>query len=428
MRGSEKPIPFEFLINGTFLRTTLDEYLVSHGISAESTIAIEYVKAKLPPLFVASFEHDDWVSSVDILSSSSLDSRGVRSSITPGQERIVSGGYDSFLRIWDTSSQVLATSPSRDNGGHATMIKAASFIDSSHIASSDMYGLIRVWKYAEDQTELTASLKPQIELRGHKGSVDSLSIHQSSNRILSGSADRTVGLWSTRKTDAPEAPPPPTPASNAKRRKTGPAVSTARRGPLALMESHKNIVTDATFAPSDHSVAYSVSWDNTLKTWDLTTSTCVDTRLTLHPLSCVAALPSLNLVATGSTARHIALIDPRASATTTSAMTLRGHKNNVVSLAADPESSYGLASGSHDGECRIWDVRSLKNDKDGRVGSSSYTIKREWRKDQPMAYAGQGVKVFQVRWDKDVGIVSASEDKTVQINQGQGIVARENIL
>lgn len=194
------------------------------------------------------------------------------------------------------------------------------------------------------------------------------------------------------------------------------------------MESHKNIVTEATFAPNDHTVAYSVSWDNTLKTWDLTSSTCVDTRLTLHPLSSVAALPSLNLVATGSTARHIALIDPRASATTTSAMTLRGHQNNVASLAPDPESLYGLVSGSHDGECRIWDVRSLKNDQDGRVGTSSYTIKREWRKDQPMAYAGQSVKVFQVRWDKDVGIVSASEDKTLQINQGKGMVAREDTV
>lgn len=162
--GSEKPIPFEFLINGTFLRTTIDEYLISHGISAESTLSIEYVKAKLPPLFVASYQHDDWVSSVDVLSASSLYSRGIKQSVTPGQERIVSGGYDGFLRVWDMSSQVLATSPSWENGGHATMIKAASFVDSSHIATSDSYGVIRLWKVSSIDSLLLAlhivSFKP----------------------------------------------------------------------------------------------------------------------------------------------------------------------------------------------------------------------------------------------------------------------------
>ncbi|CAG8106357.1 unnamed protein product [Penicillium nalgiovense] len=29
--SSEKPIPFEFLINGTFLRTSIDEYLVDNA-------------------------------------------------------------------------------------------------------------------------------------------------------------------------------------------------------------------------------------------------------------------------------------------------------------------------------------------------------------------------------------------------------------
>ena len=92
----------------------------------------------------------------------------------------------------------------------------------------------------------------------------------------------------------------------------------------------------------------------------------------------------------------------------------------VASLASDPESSYGLVSGSHDGSCRIWDVRSSRSDKEGRVGESMYTIERESA--QGRKVAGEGVKVFSVCWDRDVGIVSGSEDKRVQINQGKGMM------
>ena len=68
---TERPLPLEFLVNGQFLRTSLDEFLTQNGISAETTLSVEYVKALIPPLYVSSYEHDDWVSSVDVLSQSS---------------------------------------------------------------------------------------------------------------------------------------------------------------------------------------------------------------------------------------------------------------------------------------------------------------------------------------------------------------------
>jgi ribosome biogenesis protein YTM1 len=35
--------------------------------------------------------------------------------------------------------------------------------------------------------------------------------------------------------------------------------------------------------------------------------------------------------------------------------------------------------------------------------------------------AGEGIKVLGVQWDKDVGIVSAGEDRMVQVNRGRGV-------
>jgi ribosome biogenesis protein YTM1 len=111
-------------------------------------------------------------------------------------------------------------------------------------------------------------------------------------------------------------------------------------------------------------------------------------------------------------------------------MTLRGHTNAVVTLARDPQSTYGLLSGSHDGTCRIWDVRSTKTDKDGIVGESIYSIPRksleEEGKEGSKRVGGDGVKVFGVCWDRTIGIVSAGEDKRIQINRGEGVVPTGN--
>lgn len=118
------------------------------------------------------------------------------------------------------------------------------------------------------------------------------------------------------------------------------------------------------------------------------------------------------------------MIDPRDSATTVSAMTLKGHSNIVVSLARDPDSEYGLVSGSHDGTCRVWDVRSARNGKEGVVGESVFVIERESQGgDGKRRVGGEGVKVFGVCWDSRLGILSASEDKRAQINRGEGLLS-----
>lgn len=321
------------------------------------------------------------------------------------------------------SSHIIATSPSAGDGGLVASLKAAKFISPSQIASSGIDRIVRVWKYRNTSDDSPASISLEIELYGHKASVDALAVHRPANRILSASADHSVGVWSTKKSDAATAPESCLPSSalrGVKRRKVGPSVSARQRGPLALLKSHTAPVSSAIFAPNDPTVAYSASWDHALKTWDLPTSTAVDTRSTSHSLLSLAALPNLNLVAAGTSARHITLIDPRASATSIVAMTLRGHTNAVVSLATDPNSAYGLASGSHDGTCRVWDIRSTKTEKEGRVGQSLYSIGRESVGGESRA-SGDGAKVFEVVWDADVGIVSAGEDKRVQINRGKNI-------
>lgn len=428
--GSEKPIPFEFLINGAFLRTSIDEYLTANGISSETTLEIEYVCALIPPLHIASFEHDDWVSSTDVLSATAPAVTSASGTIAAGAERILSGSYDGLLRVWNMSSQIMATSPAAGEGGHSASIKAAKFVSPSQIASAGLDRTVRLWKYSEEEGGFSGTIAPQLELYGHKSGIESLAAHAPSNRMLSASSDHNVGFWSTKKSDAPSAPDnllPSAASRNSKRRKLNSSVSDPQRGPLSLMSGHTGPVSAAIFDARDSTVGYSTSWDHSLRTWDLVTSALVDTRTTSHSLLSLDHLPDLHLLAAGTSARHITLIDPRASSATVSAMTLRDHTNGVVSLARDPHSTYGLISGSHDGTCRIWDIRSTRTDKDGVVGQSVYTIPRksleEEGKTDRKRVGGEGVKVFSVCWDKTVGIVSAGEDKRIQINRGEGVLS-----
>ncbi|KAI9739604.1 MAG: ribosome biogenesis protein ytm1 [Cirrosporium novae-zelandiae] len=412
-------IPFEFHINGTgsFLNTSIDEFLTANGISAETILDVEYIRALIPPVYIGSFEHDDWVSGVDIL-------QGMPS----GQERMVTASYDGFIRVWNMSSEVLATS-SATGSAYMSSMTSAKFVTPDLVASGSLDRTLRLWKYldAKPGDSTPASLTPKLVLYGHKESIDHIAIHRASHRMLSASADHSVGLWSTRKSDAPPAPTARLFSNSrtiSKKQKTG--ANVPHCGPLALLESHTQQVTSTIFASNDATVGYSVSLDHTLKTWDLETTSLVNTRTLSHSLLSMEALPSLSLLAAGSMEQIITLIDPRASAQKVAAMTLKGHLNAVKALARDPHSEYGLVSGSYDGTCRIWDTRSTKTSLEGVISENIYTIPRQRQKEQKPKRDGDGVKVFDVYWDANIGIISAGEDKMVQINKGQEFLSKAN--
>jgi centromere/kinetochore protein ZW10 len=398
------PIPFEFLVNGQFLRSSIDDFLTKHGISAETTLNVEYTRALIPPIHVSSFEHDDWVSAVDLLSQTSsagIWAKGVQS----GQERILSASYDGLLRVWNMSGDAIATSAAPNNGGRITSLKVAKWVSDKKIVAAGLDNVVRVYKYDEDERTIT----PSLELYSHRWGVNDIAVHSPSNRILSASSDNTISVFSATAKDNPAAPsnllPTSTVASNKRQKLSKPEKTIQSRGALSTFTGHASPVSSILFKPEDPTVAYSASHDHTLKTWDLPTSTCVDTRTTGHSLLSLAALPKLNLLATGTSARHITLIDPT---------------NAVVSLDTHPGSEYGLVSGSHDGTARIWDVRSVKATSglgEGQVGEDVYTIQRD---SGPGRSSGEGVKVFGVRWESEVGIVSVGEDKRVQINRQIG--------
>ncbi|CZT18481.1 related to Ribosome biogenesis protein ytm1 [Ramularia collo-cygni] len=413
---TERPIPLEFLINGQFLRTSLDEFLTQNGISAETTLNIEYVKALVPPLHIASYEQDDWISTVDILSSSSKAAKWTKSS-SPIQSRLLSGSFDGSLRIWNTSQEVIAT-----GNWHRGSIHTARFLSPTQVVSAGTDKSVHIWDYTDGLTEGSGTLKPKLELIGHKSLIDNLAVHAPSSRILTASADHTVGLWSTKKSEAPPAPEIAAPTSTNKRRKISTSsIETATRGPLSLLKSHTQDVRAVTFDEKDATVAYSASLDHSVKTWDLTTSRCVDTKTTNQSLMAICHLPSHSLIATGGALRYIDLVDLRASATKVSALQCLGHTNWIRSIARNPTNEYQFVSGSDDSTCRIWDIRSTTQEAGGgQVAKAVYVVERVSVEGKKQEQGGEST-VYGVEWDEEVGIVSGGKDKRVQVNRSPGV-------
>lgn len=63
----ESPIPFDFLIDDTLLRTSLEDFVNAHrNGDKESTLNVEYLESLQPPKKLASYPQDDWVSGVNI--------------------------------------------------------------------------------------------------------------------------------------------------------------------------------------------------------------------------------------------------------------------------------------------------------------------------------------------------------------------------
>ncbi|KAI9874977.1 MAG: ribosome biogenesis protein ytm1, partial [Watsoniomyces obsoletus] len=75
-----------------------------------------------------------------------------------------------------------------------------------------------------------------------------------------------------------------------------------------MLRKHTQQVSGVIFDSKDSTVAYSTSWDQTMRTCDLVTSSVVDTRTTNQALFAVEQMPELQLVATGTAGRDIKLI------------------------------------------------------------------------------------------------------------------------
>jgi ribosome biogenesis protein YTM1 len=163
------PIPYSFLINGTYLPSTLDEYITLNSASREEILEIEYVRSVLPPTWEGRWSQEDWVGGLSVR-----------------ETGMVTGGYDGIVRVWDWSGNVIGKG--RSGEGALRAIKCVKWMDGG-LVSGGMDGSVRIWNWEDEIVSLA------MEGKGHEASVDSVDYRD--GRVISASADGTLRLWSS---------------------------------------------------------------------------------------------------------------------------------------------------------------------------------------------------------------------------------------
>eukprot|EP00850_Spirogloea_muscicola_P000678 SM000002S05758 [mRNA] locus=s2:2022853:2028350:+ [translate_table: standard] len=354
--GLDPPRPFDFLVEGELLRTSLEKLLVARKLSAEATVTIEYVPAVVPPEQQNTLVHPDWVSAVSgrLLS------------------YIVSGSYDCLGRLWDRAGHCACTL-----AGHTDTITGIAYLSTSEregvkcndIVTSSKDHTLLLWQVAEKGApDKVGAVKAFV---GHSGSVQSVAASPSGEEICSGSWDCTIKLWQSR--GHSEDPSTNDDVAAKKRRIKGGAAqemnAPVEAGPQGTFEGHTQCVSAVTW-PERESI-YSASWDHSLRTWNTTTGANVATIETGRALHCLdVGGDSAALLAAGGADSTLRIWDPRVATGGPSGLA-HGHQmaSHFRMLALDmlklnytccgcPWSEYQLLSASHDCTVRLWDTRS----------------------------------------------------------------------
>lgn len=150
--------------------------------------------------------------------------------ITSDGGRIISGGRDNTLRVWNLASGRLE----RTIQAHAYVVGAVgATADGRFIVSGGDDNMVRVWDVTTGRLERT--------LKGHTALIAAVAITSDSQAIVSGSFDNTVRVWDL--------------ASGQLKR---------------TLEGHESYVEAVAVAPDDRHI-FSSGDDNTICVWDLAT-------------------------------------------------------------------------------------------------------------------------------------------------------------
>ncbi|KAJ2493275.1 ribosome biogenesis protein ytm1 [Coemansia sp. RSA 2050] len=378
--GNEKPVPFDFMVDGQFLRGTISTYLKEKSLSAENILTLEYIESMLPPTEIASYSHDDWISSVSAASA----------------DRFVVGSYDGVVRVWNAQSECEG-----ELRAHESAVKCVVAVKDPAKRSR-----VELISGSQDRTAVAwgtkgGQHKALYAARGHTDSIESVAINPLNTHFVTASADSTIRFWSMavpKQSEDSQLEASAVSAPTAKKRKNVNA-DIMTKAAIGTLNGHVGPVTSVCFNADQESQIFSGGWDHSVRTWDVASGVNVMTNLCDKVILDIDYSAHSRLIATGHADRSVRLWDPRSDDSTVVKMRLSSHKGFVSSVAWAPNSAYMLASASHDSTIKVWDIRSR---------TPLYTVYAASDKDK-------GKKLLGLDWHKSL-LLAGGESGSLRIH------------
>jgi ribosome biogenesis protein YTM1 len=391
LTNTDPPRPFDFLVNDEFLRVSLGDYVSEHGIYTEEILPVEFVEAMAPPEPPTEYVHDDWISSV--------------ASTTDGV--FLTGSYDNTARVWNAAGEQLAQMQGHEGAitnvawlggagggaGEGEGGAAGAVSEERRCLTASRDETVRTWSL--DATGASACDEICV---GHTDGVLSLAVQPTGAMFASGSADRTIQLWSTTQKEE-DAGAGTGAARTGKRRRTG-AEEPATKTPLGQLLGSTAPVR--TIAWPERGRVFSAGDDHCIRVWDVETATNTATLSSSKVINDIAVSLATNRVAAGCFDGIVRMFDPRADAAKVVTLNLKSHKRPVTCVAWAPTNANQIVSGSQDGpghNLKLWDVRSSNIPIHNIPGHTGKVLSVDWPTADLIVSGGEDGKLMLHKWN-----------------------------
>eukprot|EP00043_Microstomoeca_roanoka_P007145 m.69072 g.69072 ORF g.69072 m.69072 type:complete len:414 (+) comp13713_c0_seq1:80-1321(+) len=354
----EKPLPFDFIVNEEFLRTTIADVVLEHNLPTEEELSIEYVLALLPPEPQATSSENDWISSIVTNVTGDL---------------ILASCYDNLGRIFDGEGNVKALLQ-----GHVAPVRDICWVPTS--------GAMKVATVSQDEHVILHTLNPStfatksiIKYTGHNAAVNCVAARGDGSMICSGGWDHTIRIW-------PVEPEEDDLVSETKKSKTE-ITTHLLEDPLLTMNASVAAVTSLLW-PSDNTI-YSASDDHCLKKWDVVSGNCVSTLTGPKVIDDIDLHAKSGLIAAACFDGAVRIYDS-ANDTFRLSHVITCHSSPVASVAWNPHNEHQFVAAclSEETNLRIWDIRSQRVPVCGIASHKDKVLAVKWTEDNRIISGG----------------------------------------